>query len=347
MKRFGRVHLGAWALLTLLPPAGSLAAQTAVVAVDEENFRAAPSGDVLATLLRGTSLAIGEARGPWREATVEGWIWGRSVREQQREELNLLVNASGENLRASPNGERIGRAAGGMLLQRLETRGNWLRVRRTGWIWSESIALVDDSASAARRPAGEPPAGEPAPTASPAPPPSTTRTSRHFEAVREDAVLLDNAAGDTVARLWPETTVEVLAQEGEWTRVRLEGWVLSGAFVAGDGGSTAVLRQISRDSLQAHPNLYRGRLLEWTLQFIALQEAERFRTDFIPGEPFMLTRGPGDDSGFVYVAVGGELLERVRSLSPLQQVRVLARVRSVRSSLTGAPVLDLLEITGR
>ncbi len=107
------------------------------------------------------------------------------------------------------------------------------------------------------------------------------------------------------------------------------------------------MRDVSRAELQAEPDTFRGRLLEWTVQFIALREAERFRTDFLPGEQFILARGPGDDVGFVYLAVPGELLAEVRSLAPLQRFRALARVRSAASPLTGAPVLDLLEVVAR
>lgn len=347
MKRFRRSSLAGGAVLALLlaPPAR---AQNAIVAVDEENFRAVPSGEVLATLLRGTPLSLGEERGQWRQATVEAWIWGRSVREQQREDLNLLVNASGENLRASPNGDRIGRAEGGMRLNRLETRGDWIRVQRTGWIWAPSIDAASeppqdtDDAPAPRqaRPRGQ--AAAAAPAAAPA-----GSGARRFTALSGAAAVLEDPAGDTVAMTRPGATVEVVARDGDWSRVRIEGWVPSGAFAPSDSVAGAVLRQIPRDSLQERPEAYRGRLVEWTVQFIALQRAERFRTDFIEGETFMLTRGPSDDPGFVYVAVGADLIDEVRGLSPLQEVRVLARVRSVRSSLTGAPVLDLLDITGR
>lgn len=108
-----------------------------------------------------------------------------------------------------------------------------------------------------------------------------------------------------------------------------------------------MLTGVTREELQAEPGQYRGRRLQWTLQFIALQEAERFRTDLLPGERFVLARGPGDDAGFVYLAVPDELVENVETLTPLQRFRVVGRVRNVESPLTGAPVLDLIEITGR
>lgn len=336
LKRFARVSLTGTLLLALLAGAAPVLGQTAAVAVDEENFRAEPGGAILAELLRGTLVTLGGSQGQWREATVEAWIWGRSVAVQDRPELELLVNASGENLRASPNGERIGRALGGMRLDRLETRGDWIRARRTGWIWFPSVEMVEGAL-------GE----EGASTAQPAAPSRSGGSSREFAAVSGSAHILSNPAGDTVARLRPGANVEVLAREGDWSRVRVEGWTYTGTIARDEAGSTAILADLPRDSLDAHPERYRGRLVEWSLQFIALQEAERFRTDFLQGEPYLLTRGPGEDPGFVYVAVPPDRRGEVESLSPLQRIRILARIRSARSALTGAPVLDLLEITGR
>lgn len=362
MKLHGWAGFVSGALVGLLLGAGSLPAQTATVSVDEENFRADPRGEILGTVLRGARLSLGGERDQWREATLEAWIWARSVQDQQRPDLDLIVNADGENLRASPNGERIGRADGGMRLQRVERDGDWIRVRRSGWIWTPSITVddADASDSGAQRdtaPGSSPGAGSaarpPASAGQPAGSPGGQsaavpgRDSRRFATLAGDASILGEPSGDTVATLPPGATVEVVSGDGEWTRVRIEGWVQTSTIDRRGGGDGLVLRGVTRDSLQARPDGYRGRMLEWTVQFIALQQAERFRTDFSEGEAFMLTRGPGDDSGFVYVAVGPELLEEVESLTPLQQVRIMARVRSVRSSLTGAPVLELVEVTGR
>lgn len=332
------------AVLVLLGLSSALAGQGAAVAVAEENFRAEPGGEILAELLKGTLLSPGEERGQWRQVTLEAWIWGRSVREQQGE-LDLIVNASGENLRASPNGERLGRARGGMRLERLETRDGWVRARRTGWIWAPSLEVLAG---------GDPVAGAPVRTVEPSPAPASAsavpapvRREREFAAVSDAALLLDQPGGDTIAGLQPGSSVEVLARQGDWSRVRIEGWMLRGSLASTEGESAPVLVDLSRDSLAAAPDRYRGRLVEWTVQFIALQEAERFRTDFVPGEPFMLTRGPGEDPGFIYVAVPEERRAEVERLSPLQRVRILGRIRTARSALTGAPVLDLLEITRR
>lgn len=314
------------ALVTALAAApAAAAAQSAVVAVEQENFRASPNGIILAELVEGAAVVPGETDGRWREATLEAWIWAPSVESDSRDDHDLAVSADGgENLRATPNGRRIGRALEGMLLDQLEARGDWVRVRRTGWIWEPSIRLA---------------AEEPA-----APQPSAS--TREFSPAGAAAVVRTSPGGDTLARLHAGATVEVLDRDGDWARVRVEGWVFA-ASLGSDTAGAGVLTAVTREELQTRPAEYRGRLVEWTVQFIALQEAERFRTDFLPGERFILARGPGEDAGFVYLAVPVELIGEVESLDPLQRIRALGRVRTAASALTGSPVLDLLEITGR
>jgi len=88
-----------------------------------------------------------------------------------------------------------------------------------------------------------------------------------------------------------------------------------------------------------------GRLVTWELQFVSLEEAEAVRTDFYEGEPFLLTRPVGDESTrFVYVAVPPEALVTSRGLTPLERVTVVGRIRTGASALTGAPILDLVEL---
>ncbi|MDX1674495.1 MAG: hypothetical protein R3314_06875 [Longimicrobiales bacterium] len=317
----------ALAILVIFP--FGVGAQSAVVAVEQENFRAAPNGVVVAELLEGTTLVPGDTEGRWREATLEAWIWAPSVRPDTRDGHDLSVSASGgENLRVTPNGRRVGRAREGMLLDRVEERGDWIRVRRTAWIWEPSLRLTAPPDPVL---SGELEVREP---------------TREFLEVGSDVVVRAAPSGDTVARLQPGASVEVVARDGDWARVRIEGWTFA-ASLAREAANAGVLEDVDREALQAEPDRFRGRMVEWTVQFIALREAEEFRSDFVPGERFILARGPGDDAGFVYLAVPEELVGEVRTLAPLQRVRVVGRVRSVESPLTGAPVLELVEIVGR
>jgi hypothetical protein len=361
-------------LLVLLTAPTAAIAQIGTVAVERENFRAAPNGAILAEVMRGTELRIGEARDRWREATLEGWIWSASVRAEGRDGYDLTVTpGDGENLRATPNGRILARLRSGLPLDGVEATGNWIRVRRTAWIWEPSLniaaAAAETSApravsrpTAAAAPAAETAAPRAAAAATPAAEPSAGQRptapgrgvpdpapagARDFAtAGSRGLVVLTQPAGDTLAGIRPGATVQVIAREGDWARVRVEGWTFT-AGVTADGADAGVLSDVGRHQLAADPDRYRGRLIEWTLQFIALQQAERFRSDFLEGEPFLLAKGPDDDAGFVYVAVPPEHLEAVRGLAPLQRIRVLGRIRTARSTLTEAPVIDLLELTVR
>jgi hypothetical protein len=96
-----------------------------------------------------------------------------------------------------------------------------------------------------------------------------------------------------------------------------------------------------------NPEVHRGAVVSWDLQFISMEEAERVRTDFFEGEPFLLTRSTSSGRTFVYVAVPPERLGEVEGLVPLERIRVVGRVRTGSAALTGNPVLDLMELSRR
>lgn len=355
-------------VVLLLWPA-SLVAQTGRVNVEEENFRAGPGAQVIATVRQGTTLQLGDRNGRWRAATLEAWIWSASVKRERRDGHDLVVSAAdGENLRDGPNGAIVARAKDGMLLTEVERQGRWIRVRRNGWIWEPSLAVADVAPStkrstattqatsgAATRPTARteslaaPTSTPPSATASAQPRAPRDQPDARREWARAGAAgaeLLAAPDGEALASVRAGTTVETLAREGNWTRVRVEGWVWQPSLDEPAGtAEAAVLRDVSVEELAARPDAFRARILEWPLQFIALEHADRIRTDFYEGEPYILTRGPADEAGFVYVAVPPEWIERVERLSPLQRIIVTARVRNPNSSLMNAPVLDLLDLT--
>lgn len=335
-------------LLALLCP-GPASGQTARVNVAAENFRSAPQGSLLATVARGTVVRLGRANGQWREATLEGWIWSASVRARSGGPLDLVVSAAGgENLRAEPNGTVIAELRPGMLLQRVERRGAWTRVRRTGWIWGPSLDTEGGTApsgttrQAAPAADAEPDAGPP-PEAEPSREPAAASAGDEVRLGPAGGFILDRRAGDTIAALRPRAPVEVRARDGDWVRIRVEGWVRASALAtAADSG--AVLVDLEPAALLGNPGAFEGRLIEWSIQYISLERAERIRTDFREGEPFMLARAPGQGGGFVYIAVPEDLVPAVQRLAPLRRLRILARVRTGRSALLGAPILDLVEL---
>ncbi|HLL47130.1 MAG TPA: hypothetical protein VK399_10475 [Longimicrobiaceae bacterium] len=144
-------------------------------------------------------------------------------------------------------------------------------------------------------------------------------------------------AGDTLAVLRAGTRVQAVGRQGEWTRVRVEGWTRSPVPGAPAAGLTPSL-------LRAEPEAHRGQSVAWSARFLALQRADPVRTDFTPGELYVLARDPNDEAGFVYIAVTPEQALAVRRLIPMQKFGFVARVRHGASPLMGHPVLELVEL---
>ncbi len=143
--------------------------------------------------------------------------------------------------------------------------------------------------------------------------------------------------GDTLAVLPAGTRVQALGRRGEWTRVRVEGWTRSPVPGAPAAGLTPSL-------LRAEPEAHRGQSVAWSARFLALQRADPVRTDFTPGELYVLARDPNEEAGFVYIAVTPEQALAVRRLLPMQKFTFVARVRHGASPLMGHPVLELVEL---
>ena len=314
-------------------------AQEAVVLTDE-NFRAEPNGTILGRLEQGTRLTIVEQDGSWARATLEGFVWTASMQLRDEDGFDLIITeGDGENIRDEPSGRIAGRLGTGTRLEELERIPGWVRVRRTGWIWVPSIdILVAEAAEPSR---AEEELDADAPEAG-APSIDTTEWLRIGDAEVEVRAEPD---GDPVALAIPPADVRVLSEEGNWVRVRLEGWVwrpdLEGAA---EPDEAAVLRGVDAAALRSDPAAYRGRVVEMELQFVSLESAEQVRTDFYQGEPFLLTRSLGGERSFVYVAVPPERRDEMVTLVPLETIRVLGRVRAGAAAFTGNPIVDLLEV---
>ncbi len=298
----------------------------------EENFRRTPNGEVLARLNGGVPMRIVERRGNWVQMDLEGWMWTRSLQVSIDAALELVVSEpEGENLRDAPSGTILGRLARGTLLEEVRRVPGWILIRRRGWVWGPSLAEV----------AGVPTAASPTtPTPSP---PSTSRPAGFTDVGANGAAILTAPDGDTLARAAPRAELEVTARQGNWVRVRVEGWIWQPDTPTSDDGSDepAVL---SPDDVAVEPEAFAGRVVSWRLQFISQEKAEAVRTDFFEGEPFLLCRYGGEGGPFVYVAVPPDRLTEVEGWVPLEFVTVTARVRTGASVLTGTPILDLLSV---
>ena len=298
----------------------------------EENLRAEPQGVILGRLLEGSTFAVLQVQGRWAEVELQGWIWTRSIQTTDRPGFDLTVSvAPHENLRVEPSGAVLARLAEGALLERLEDTPGWTRVRRVAWVWAPSLALDE---------ADDPP---PAP-ASPGPG-AGAGEGGWWRSGPGGAPVLTAPDGDTLALARPGTELQVLARQGSWVRVRLEGWSWAPLGARTDSVGPGILLEATPEEVMQDPDAHRGQVVDWELQFISNEEAERVRTDFYEGEPFLLTRSIGPGRTYVYVAIPPERLAEVQDLIPLERIRVMGRIRTGAAALTGNPILDLLELT--
>jgi hypothetical protein len=146
-----------------------------------------------------------------------------------------------------------------------------------------------------------------------------------------------------VGQLAKGATVEILARDRDWVRVRLEGWVRESDLAITD----STMRPLSAADIRANPEGTKGKLVQWHVEAVALQTADALRSGFQQGEPYLLALGPAPEKTLVYLAVPETLLATARSLQPLAQVTVTARVRNGKSEPAGVPILDLQSLTRR
>lgn len=304
--------------------AGGVTGQT-VVTNGEENLRASPNGLVLGRVRDGVVLEITGDDGRWVQIRLRGWVWSRSLQAIDRDGFDLVVSAEdGENLRDAPAGDIIGRLEEGMLLAQIEAATGWRQVEREVWIWKASLDFPEADEAA--------------------------RDDDRAEWVRTGpagGAILSGPDGDTLARALPGADVRILARDGNWARVRVEGWTWIPDLPSGEDEEFGVLTEVSIEEVVSDPGQYRGRAVEWDVQFISLERAEKIRTDFYEGEPFLLTRGGEDGTQFVYVAVPPDMMPLVDGLLPLERIRVVGRLRLGAAALTGSPIIDLMELVRR
>jgi SH3 domain-containing protein len=313
---------------------------------------AAPAGRELATLRPGAVVRTATVRQGHTQVTLDGFVDG-SLLGAGRDSFPTVVKApGGARLRSAGrlDASIVADLRDGMGVTVISRTGDWVRVRRTAWVASTALGASSPSVPAAgsvtpsqttsppRRPAGDS-AGESkaASPAAPAPPPGALTPTGSTE-------LRTGANGRAIGRLDSGAHLTVLARDAGWTRVRVEGWVRDQDIVPAD---TALRLSLSAADIRAAPDQARGAIVRWNVQFIAVQRADQLRRDLRVGEPYILARGPGDESGLLYFAIPPSLVAEVERFEPLQSLTVTAKVRVGRSEPVGIPVLDLLSATRR
>lgn len=342
-RALARLLLG---LLTVGGATGTAWAQQRVRLTAQTELLKAADGPILGRLERGTEWAQARADRRMVELTVEGWVFAASLGETTREGFNAIVtDRQGQNLRADPrpDGRLLGRLRTGALIQRLETRSGWAKVRRQAWV----VRTATDAAtpSAAATPSVTPSTQAPGPTSpvpardtSPRPLPSSYGDGSRATAPG-GAVLRATPGGTTVATLAAGSEVRVVTRAGGWSRVRIEAWVPDTALETSAGGASP---GVTAAEVRADPARWIGQIVDWKLQVVAVQVADALRGDLPEGKPYLLTRGPLPESGFVYVLVTPEQAQHFRDSAPLREVTLRVRIRAPSSKYLPTPVVELI-----
>jgi len=352
-----------WITLALLTPV-CLAAQSTVSS--PTRLRVAPSGTVIADVRAGASVAATASHDGWSKVTLEGYLH-RSVVGGHRAGYSISVHAAGGALlRATPSGSGrvLALLTDGAGLTKVSTRGDWIRVRRTAWMITSSLraaapTVAERKATRSTKPSSAP---KQAPTAiarrAPAPKPAAESTAVAEGDVTPDsttqavtalalarrATLYTAPDAASLGTIDSSARVTAVARDRGWVRVQVEGWVR--AQDLGPSDST-VLTTISAADLRAQPDRYRGQVVRWVVQKIAVERADPLRKEMAPDEPYILARGPGQENSLLYLALPPSLVDQAKRIDPLASITVTARVRAGRSEPSGVPLLDVLSIAAR
>ena len=98
-----------------------------------------PKGLLLARTVSASPVVVRDARTGWSQFRLEGWVSSSLLKADKRSGFDVAVRAESVRLREEPSGREIAQLEEGMLLDKLEEKGNWTRVRRM--VWADSKAL--------------------------------------------------------------------------------------------------------------------------------------------------------------------------------------------------------------
>ena len=331
--------------MALLLVAPALGAQSAVRA--STPLLAAPGGREVATVRAGTTLRTAREREGHTEVTLDGFIAASLLGPGRDGFSNLVTAPSGARLRSGPSSDAAIMAdmRDAMGVDLVSRTGDWIRVRRTAWVSSASLARTT---STAQGPAAPSPAAsasqDQTPAASPAASTPAPVSAQGALTPARSAELRNGPGGPILGRLDSAALLTPLARDNGWTRVRVEGWVRDEDLLPAD---PSLQLSLSAADIRAAPDRTRGAMVRWEVQFIAIQRADQLRRDLRAGEPYILARGPGDEGALLYLAIPPALLPQVEQFQPLQALTITARVRVGRSEPVGVPILDLLSAVRR
>ncbi len=295
-----------------------------LVVAQRVDFKWSATGRLLGWLGAGAPVEKLAGKDGWSRVQVRGWVPATSLDPAA---TRYRVRPFEEPLREEPGGAIRGGLRRGAEVGVLRRSDAWVEVEVVGWLPDPSVASAPAGGAAA-------PAAAPSPSA---PPPSAGNVGLLTRAVE----IAEAPAGRALAALAQGTVVTAEETRAGWTRVTVQGWVPSSAVPA-----TAAAEVAPEIVAAAAPDAFAGRATTWTVEHVSLQRADRLRSDFREGELFDLARaaGPAGSAVYVYLVVPDRLAEEFRSLAPFATLRVVGKVRTGRSALTGNPVLEVEQI---
>jgi hypothetical protein len=290
----------------------------------------APNGRAVATIRAGTEVASGPTRSGYVQVVLEGFVPARAL-GAARDSFPVTIRDNSTDLRrtASATAAAVADLRQGMGLMEVRRSGDWVLVRRTGWIRQPATAAPSQPAAVVTTPARSP---------GPAIPDSASLVTS------KKAELRESPGGRSIATLADSARIESLYRERGWVRVRVEGWVRDAEVDVADSSLRSALMP---SDLRADPEGTKGKLVRWEVQKIALQNADPLQRDMARDEPYMLARGPGADHALVYLSLPPSLIVPARRIAPLAFVTVIARVRNGRSAPGGVPILDVQSLIAK
>ncbi|MEA3247202.1 MAG: hypothetical protein U9Q74_13705 [Gemmatimonadota bacterium] len=338
-------------ILCLLAAAPAAGAQVAVTAATDARQR--PGGQVLASIPPGaTVVPAGATSGGDALVTVEGWVDAARLGAARDSFPATVSGRITLRVRSKPasSGDVVATLQPGTGVHVVSRSGTWARVARALWIPGSALPAAPAPGTAGRK-SPTPSRGAPPPGTASAPPAARgaepappARAENRGMISSTGARVHDLPSGASTGALVSGTSVEIVARQPGWVRVRVDGWVEEGDVLVGGDAAAPAIRAAD---LRADPVGMKGRVVRWDVEVMALQHADPLRPELAPDEPYLLARGPGAENVVLYLTVPQNLLAEARAIPPLTRVTVTARVRSGRSEPAGTPILDLLTIERR
>lgn len=339
-------------MVALVAFSGAAAAQTALTAAAEG--RNAPGGAAVLSIRPGTKVSVVSTKDANVLVTVEGWVDASRLTTKldtfpasvdSKAPLRVRASASGTATILAELRPRTG-------VHTLGKSGTWTRIRRSAWIPAGALPRAK-AADIAKAPAARGPAPAPAKSA---PPPAVkpavvepaaapvAQQPAGAMSVSKATKLLAAPGGKSIAEIAPGATVQALAHDHGFAKVRIEGWVPERELSPADSGAGSTL---TAADLRADPEGTRGKFVQWEVEVLSFQTADPLRREMARDEPYLLAKGPGAENALLYLAVPPSLLTQAKALPPLTRVLVTARVRVGHSEPVGTPILDLKSISKR